>query len=78
MNAIYALAARKSLPILAAAAALVALALLAGCNVAVRTYHYDNLRTGWNSHEHRLRPSNVNPASIEYLALGLARSIPNR
>ncbi len=26
---------------------------------AVTTYHYDNFRTGWNSHEERLTPDKV-------------------
>jgi hypothetical protein len=28
--------------------------------VSVTTYHYDNGRTGWNSHETLLTPANVN------------------
>jgi hypothetical protein len=40
-----------------------AVALLSGCSrhqdVAVTTYHYDNLRTGWNRHEDRLTPEKV-------------------
>jgi hypothetical protein len=40
---------KKSLQILTLAAALMGLVLLsAGRRVAVITYHYDNLRTGWN------------------------------
>jgi hypothetical protein len=39
------------------------MAALAGCSghghFAVTTYHYDNLRTGWNRHEHRLTPARV-------------------
>ncbi len=39
------------------------LTLLGGCGrhhpFAVTTYHYDNLRTGWNAHEHRLTPDKV-------------------
>jgi Repeat of unknown function (DUF346) len=33
----------------------------ASCNslLAVRTYHYDSLRTGWNPHETTLTPANV-------------------
>jgi hypothetical protein len=40
---------------------LAAIALMAGCerHRAVTTYHYDNLRTGWNSEEHRLTPAKV-------------------
>jgi len=71
MNSICDRASRKSLPILAAAAALVALALLSSCSVAVRTYHYDNLRTGWNANERKLKPSNVNATSLYVLALQL-------
>jgi outer membrane protein assembly factor BamB len=55
----------------AAGAALASLALLASCSVAVRTYHYDDLRTGWNANEKRLNPSNVSSTSLEYLALAL-------
>src|SRR5579863_10274734 len=39
------------------------LAALAACHhhhkIAVTTYHYDNLRTGWNSHEEQLTPAAV-------------------
>lgn len=62
---------RKSLQLIAIAAALIALALLTGCSIAVRTYHYDNLRTGWNPLERRLKPSNVNSSSLWVLSLGL-------
>ncbi len=31
-----------------------------GSSQAVTTYHYDNLRTGWNSNETTLTPNNVN------------------
>ena len=34
----------------------------------VATYHYDNLRTGWNLHETTLTPANVVPASFGVLA----------
>jgi hypothetical protein len=40
----------------------VAIALMTGCEKhhrAVTTYHYDNLRTGWNSEEEQLTPANV-------------------
>jgi hypothetical protein len=44
-------------------ALLVSMALVAGCSqqpkIAVTTYHYDNLRSGWNHHEHRLTPAKV-------------------
>jgi hypothetical protein len=39
-----------------------AMALTTACEKrhrAVTTYHYDNLRTGWNSEEERLTPANV-------------------
>lgn len=38
-----------------------AMALMTSCSSdqAVTTYHYDNLRTGWNSHETRLTPAKV-------------------
>jgi hypothetical protein len=39
--------------------------------VAVTTYHYDNNRTGWNSTESVLTPSNVGSASF-----GLLKTIP--
>src|SRR5689334_6640574 len=35
--------------------------------VAVTTFHYDNGRTGWNSHETRLTPSNVGSAAFGLL-----------
>ena len=38
--------------------------LLATGQVAVTTYHYDNNRTGWNSHESVLIPANVASASF--------------
>ena len=44
---------------------------LAGCGVAVRTYHYDNLRTGWNPLEKKLNYGNVNTASMRVLTLQL-------
>jgi hypothetical protein len=34
---------------------------------AVTTYHYDNFRTGWNSHETVLTPANVNGSSFAIL-----------
>lgn len=40
----------------------VSMVFLSGCHEkpqAVTTYHYDNLRTGWNSHEDRLTPHKV-------------------
>lgn len=44
-----------------------------GCNtpppVAVTTYHYDNLRTGWNASEDELNYANVNPSSFGLLPL---------
>ncbi len=54
---------------IAAVAALAALAFLAGCKTSVTTYHYDNLRTGWNAEEKKLKPSNV--ASLKVLTLAL-------
>src|SRR5579862_4476510 len=35
--------------------------------MAVTTFHYDNGRTGWNSHETRLTPSNVGSAAFGLL-----------
>lgn len=44
-------------------ASLFGLLVLLGCQnphrIAVTTYHYDNLRTGWDSHEHKLTPASV-------------------
>jgi len=34
----------------------------------VNTYHYDNLRTGWNGNETTLTPANVGPTSFGVLA----------
>jgi hypothetical protein len=34
----------------------------------VTTYHYDNLRTGWNQQETKLTPANVGPASFGVIA----------
>ena len=34
----------------------------------VATYHYDNLRTGWNQNETTLTPANVGPASFGVVA----------
>lgn len=42
-------------------------ATLAGGQVAVTTYHNDNYRTGWNSSETTLTPSNVGSASFGLL-----------
>lgn len=36
--------------------------------VAVPTFHYDNYRTGWNSHETQLTPATVSSASFGLLA----------
>ncbi len=44
------------------ATALTALSLSIGCShsdVAVTTYHYDNLRTGWNADEKKLTDARV-------------------
>ena len=51
--------------------ALLSVAILTSCSVAVRTYHYDNLRTGWNASERKLNDSNVNSASLSVLRLNL-------
>jgi len=45
---------------------LASVALVAG-QVAVATYHYDNKRTGWNSHEHTLTPANVSSSAFGLL-----------
>jgi outer membrane protein assembly factor BamB len=44
------------------------LALVAQTKTAVTTYHYDNLRTGWNNHETKLTPRNVSGSSFARLA----------
>ena len=41
--------------------------LIVGTSQAITTYHYDNLRTGWNSNETVLTPSNVNSTSFGLL-----------
>jgi len=44
--------------------------LVAGCEterIAVTTYHYDNLRTGWDRHEEHLKPHNVKSAKFKML-----------
>ena len=46
-------------------------ALLSAGQTAVTTYHYDNNRTGWNSHETVLTPANVNASSF-----GLLHNVP--
>ena len=35
---------------------------------AVLTYHYDNGRTGWNSHETTLTPANVASSGVAYFS----------
>lgn len=63
---------RKSLQVSLTLAASLALAPLMGCHgVEVITYHYNNLRTGWNENEHTLKPSNVNASSLHVLTLQL-------
>jgi len=52
------------------ATALAALCFCVGCghsNVAVTTYHYDNLRTGWNPHERKLTDARVSSADFGLL-----------
>ena len=47
-----------------------AIALTTACekrHSAVTTYHYDNLRTGWNSEEERLTPATVNSPKFGWL-----------
>ncbi|HKW17349.1 MAG TPA: hypothetical protein VJO35_07585 [Terriglobales bacterium] len=48
-----------------------ATALLCGCGhqpkIAVTTYHYDNLRTGWDRHEDRLTPAKVSSSHFGVL-----------
>ena len=49
----------RSITLLMAAASMVFMSACHGKPQAVTTYHYDNLRTGWNSHEERLTPEKV-------------------
>lgn len=55
-----------------AAAALVVSAVLANGAWAnkfdITTYHYDNFRTGWNSHEKTLTPANVGSSKFQLLS----------
>jgi hypothetical protein len=44
---------------------------LATSQTAITTYHVDNNRTGWNSHESTLTPANVGPSTF-----GLLKSVP--
>jgi outer membrane protein assembly factor BamB len=51
-----------------------AAAVLQGCRsreIAVTTYHYDNMRTGWNSHETVLSPRTLGPAEVAVNRFGL-------
>src|ERR1700752_180005 len=41
---------------------------MTGAQTAVTTYHNDNFRTGWNSHETTLTPANVNATQFGPLA----------
>ncbi len=41
--------------------------LLASAQISVTTYHYDNNRTGWNSHETTLTPANVASSAFRLL-----------
>src|SRR5580698_2351874 len=45
-------------------------ASLASAQTAITTYHVDNNRTGWNSHETVLTPANVGPTTF-----GLLKSV---
>jgi len=63
---------RESLRFSTMLRAVLALVFLTGCGgVDVHTYHYDNLRTGWNQNERTLKPANVNAASLHVLSLQL-------
>jgi len=46
---------------------LLASVLLVAGQVAVTTYHYNNKRTGWNSHEGTLTPANVSSSAFGLL-----------
>lgn len=54
---------RRSIPWAALVLFPLGFAVLAGCShrggIAVTTYHYNNLRTGWNNHEDELTPDRV-------------------
>ena len=50
------------------AAIAVPIAPAAALNQVVATYHYDNLRTGWNRNETTLTPANVGSTSFGVLA----------
>jgi hypothetical protein len=50
---------------------ILASSLLAAAQVSVTTYHYDNYRTGWNSHETVLTPTAVHSPSF-----GVLQTIP--
>jgi hypothetical protein len=60
---------RLAISVLITACALAASAQVA--QVAVTTYHYDNKRTGWNSNETTLTPTNVASTSF-----GLLHTVP--
>jgi hypothetical protein len=49
----------KAAALIAAAAAAMLMSACSHHGDAVTTYHYDNLRTGWNSHETELKPARV-------------------
>ncbi len=49
------------------ASVVVAGSVAAQSSVAVTTYHYDNLRTGWNNQETTLTPANVNQTTFGIL-----------
>src|SRR6266849_2682905 len=47
--------------------------------IAVTTYHYDNLRTGWNSHEQILNPmlnASTNPVTFRPGAVQRLKVVP--
>src|ERR1700730_14989818 len=55
---------KKSIALVFFATVGVAGSVAAQTPVAVATYHYDNLRTGWNNQETTLTPQNVNPTTF--------------
>ena len=52
----------------AVAALAMSVSLAAARKVDITTYHYDNYRTGWNSHERKLTPANVASANFGLIA----------
>lgn len=58
---------RRCAAVLVAATLFIVLAGCGGGHEAVTTYHYNNLRTGWNSHEEKLTHANVHSSKFGLL-----------